>query len=197
MLGHSAARRALFPVLSMAAALSMTAVLCCATVWALNPEEVERRVQEIADQLRCPTCQSVSVKDSEATFSQQIREKVTRMVEEGQSDEAIKAYFVSRYGDWILRAPPAKGVGLVLWLLPGAAILIVGAALGWRIWRAGRRGGQPMPQAAVAAQVPGAVQAQPGSASIGQATPGTAPPGLSPEQLERVQRDLRRFSEED
>ena len=66
---------------------------------ALSEAELEKRVQTITDDLRCPTCQGLSVKDSDASFSIQIREKVRHMVEEGQSDEDIKAYFVSRYGD--------------------------------------------------------------------------------------------------
>ena len=101
----------------------------------LAPEEVERRVQTIADGLRCPTCQALSAKDSEAAFSVQIRDKVRHMVEEGQSDDQINAYFVSRYGEWILRAPPKQGLGLVVWVLPFAAILAAGAVLAWGIVR--------------------------------------------------------------
>lgn len=137
-----------------------------------SPEEIELRVQAITDQLRCPTCQAISVKDSEAAFSMQIRDKVKRMVEEGQSEDQIKAYFVSRYGDWILRAPAKEGVGLIVWLLPIAAILAVGAALAWTIVRRGRAKSRAAP------------------------APWPAAP-LTSDQRERVQADLKRFEEED
>jgi cytochrome c-type biogenesis protein CcmH len=135
---------------------------------ALSPEEIERRVQIVTDDLRCPTCQAISVKDSEAAFSVEIRDKVQRMVVEGQSDDDIKAYFVSRYGEWILRSPRKAGLGLLVWLLPFAAILAGGAALVVAILRHGRGTG---------------------------AAP--AAPSLTPEQRERVREDLKRFEEED
>ena len=44
-------------------------------------------------------------------------------MEKGNSDEEIIAFFTERYGEWILRAPPVSGFNLVLWILPGAAII--------------------------------------------------------------------------
>jgi cytochrome c-type biogenesis protein CcmH len=154
-------------------ALLLTALLFLSAARAAPPmtnEEVERRVLAITDDLRCPTCQGLSVKDSEAGFSQQIRDKVRLMVIEGQSDEDIKAYFVARYGEWILRAPKKEGFGLVLWLLPGLAIVAAGGAIFWRMHRRAKA------QAAV---------------------PASPLAGLTPAQRERLERDLRRFQEED
>jgi len=96
---------------------------------ALSGEALEIRVREISDGLRCPTCQAISVNDSEAAFSTQIKDKVRRMLQEGQNEEEIKAYFVSRYGEWILRAPKKEGLGLVLWFLPIGLIVLVGALI--------------------------------------------------------------------
>ena len=42
----------------------------------------------------------------------------------GKSDEEIIAYFVKRYGEWILRSPTKQGFNLLLWILPGAGIVI-------------------------------------------------------------------------
>ena len=49
-----------------------------------------------------------------------------------KSDEEIMAYFTERYGEWILRAPPVSGFNMVLWVLPGAAIL---SGFLWVIYR--------------------------------------------------------------
>jgi len=137
---------------------------------AARERAIDERVLAITDMLRCPTCQGISVRDSEASFSRQIRDKVRRMVEEGQSDEDIKAYFVSRYGEWILRAPKKEGLGLVLWLAPGAALLLAGGLIGFRLYRSHRHPAADLP--------PDAADA------------------LTPEQQARIQRDLRRFEED-
>lgn len=160
--------------LSAVALLALLGALCAPGAPA-QPSELERKVQRITEQLRCPTCQAVSVRDSEASFSRQIRSKVERMVEEGQSEEDIKAYFVSRYGEWILRAPKKEGLGLVLWLLPGAAVLLGGGLLGLHLYRTARR------KAAAGASGSAAAQAPP----------------LSEEQRRRVEADLARFEEQD
>ena len=83
----------------------------------------EERFKKLSNELRCPTCQGLSVKDSEAGFSTRIKGKISELMKQGKSDEEIMAYFVERYGEWILRAPPASGFNLVLWVLPGAAII--------------------------------------------------------------------------
>ena len=84
--------------------------------------EQQTRIKALVDDLRCPTCQGLSVKDSEAGFSVSIRNKAQEMVSQGYSDQEIRDYFVERYGEWILRAPPMKGFNLLLWALPGIAI---------------------------------------------------------------------------
>ncbi|MBF0236759.1 MAG: cytochrome c-type biogenesis protein CcmH [SAR324 cluster bacterium] len=105
-------------------------------VLALTPDELELEVQRISNELRCPTCQGLSVQESSTGFSLKIREKVAELIQEGQSDEQIEAYFVKRYGEWILRAPPKEGFNLILWFLPGVSI-VAGLFLVWlrsRYW---------------------------------------------------------------
>ena len=163
-------RRLACALLALGFALWMAALPAAA----LSPEEVDQRVLAITDDLRCPTCQALSVKDSEASFSDEIRDKVRRMVEEGQTDDQIKAYFVTRYGEWILRAPPKRGLGLVVWALPVVAVAGAGGAIAWSILR-GRRG----------------------RAARSGAAAGAAASALTPEQRERIQADLKRYEEED
>ncbi|MEE8436468.1 MAG: cytochrome c-type biogenesis protein CcmH [bacterium] len=128
-----AAGPAVLTVSALLTAFMLLAVLTAGQVWGLSENEIEKRTLRIADQLRCPTCQGLSVRDSTAPLSRQIQDKVRRMVAEGQSEEAIKAFFVSRYGEWILRAPKKEGLGLVLWLLPGLALLVSAGLIGYRL----------------------------------------------------------------
>lgn len=87
-----------------------------------NEEQMQERIYELYNDLRCPTCQGLSVKDSEASFSVQIRQKTDELVEQGYSDQQVRDYFVARYGEWILRSPPKEGFNLLLWSVPGIGI---------------------------------------------------------------------------
>jgi cytochrome c-type biogenesis protein CcmH len=89
---------------------------------ALSEAEMESRLKDLFNQFRCPTCQGLSVKDSEAGFSVQIRNKIKDMLQSGATDDEIRAYFVERFGEWILRSPPRQGFNLLLWFLPGLAM---------------------------------------------------------------------------
>ena len=105
--------------------LLFSLITCCipALTFSLEKDQLEERFKKLSNELRCPTCQGLAVKDSEAGFSTSIKGKIRELMEKGDSDEEIKAYLTERYGEWILRAPPVSGFNLVLWILPGAAII--------------------------------------------------------------------------
>ena len=114
--------------------LSVLNIICVmpAMIFASESAQFEVRFKKLSNELRCPTCQGLSVKDSEAGFSTSIKGKIHELMKQGKSDEEIMAYFVERYGEWILRAPPVSGFNIVLWVLPGTAIL---TGLLWVLYR--------------------------------------------------------------
>ncbi len=85
---------------------------------------MENRVREIAHKIRCPTCQAMSVKESDAGLSLNMKQRIRELLEEGKSEEEILQFFVERYGEWILRSPKKEGFSLLLWTLPGLIILV-------------------------------------------------------------------------
>jgi len=87
--------------------------------------EVEPRVFEIADKLRCPVCVSESVAQSSSATSIEMRNLIRDMLNEGQSEADILGYFQTRYGDWILLTPPRRGYYLVVWLAPIVGGLVI------------------------------------------------------------------------
>ena len=97
------------------------------------------RVQELAQQLRCPVCKSVSIAESPSDTATAMRQIVAEQVAAGRSDTAIIGYFRARYGDWVWLDPPARGTTLLLWLLPVGAALSGAAAVAGRV----RRRSQP------------------------------------------------------
>jgi cytochrome c-type biogenesis protein CcmH/NrfF len=91
--------------------------------------------RDVADELRCPTCQGLSVLDSDATFSVQIKEEVARQIESGKNKDQILQFFSERYGPWILRNPPKEGFNVIVWIFP-LALLVCGPIFVWYfVWR--------------------------------------------------------------
>lgn len=84
---------------------------------AVDPE-LDARVREIASDLRCPTCRSLSVYDSPSQMAQQMRTLIREQLRAGMSSEEIDAYFVDRYGEWILLRPTRTGLNWAVWLMP-------------------------------------------------------------------------------
>ncbi|TAJ78790.1 tetratricopeptide repeat protein [bacterium] len=90
-------------------------------VLAAKPADLEEEVRRIAAELRCVVCQNLSVADSPSEVAQQMRALIREQLQEGKSPEQIKAYFVSKYGEWVLLAPAPKGFNLLVWVLPFVA----------------------------------------------------------------------------
>lgn len=112
-------------------------------VVAAQQPDLEEQARQIAGELRCPVCQNLSAGDSPSELAQQMKGIILQQLKEGKSPDEIKAYFVSKYGAWVLLSPPAKGFGLLVWVLPyvvaAAGILLV--LLVVRRW-AGKKGRQ-------------------------------------------------------
>jgi cytochrome c-type biogenesis protein CcmH len=111
----------------------------------------EQQVYEVAAQLRCVVCQNLSVADSPSEMANQMRGIVRERLASGETPAEVRQYFVTRYGDWILLAPPRHGFTLLVWLAPLAAVLvgIVVVALLLRRWTAHRRPAPPPVDAAM------------------------------------------------
>src|SRR5579863_7456128 len=106
----------------------LTAIWSYVLLVAPVPESLDQRVHDVASQLKCPVCQGESVADSPSTISQQMRAVIRQQLQQGQSEQQIIQYFVSRYGNSILWSPPKQGFTMLAWIIP-IAILLAGALL--------------------------------------------------------------------
>jgi cytochrome c-type biogenesis protein CcmH len=91
--------------------------------------------KDVAADLRCPTCTGISVLDSDAPFSVQIKNEVKQQLSEGKSKSQILEFFTDRYGPWILREPPKRGVHLWAWIVPLGFLFLGPLAVWYFFWR--------------------------------------------------------------
>lgn len=88
-----------------------------------NPT-LEKRAQNIIRNLRCLVCQGQSLDQSEAYLARDLRQLIREKVRNGETDNAIYTYLVTRYGDYILQMPPVQANTLFLWLTPSLFLSI-------------------------------------------------------------------------
>ncbi len=89
-------------------------------------DQVDANTREVASGLRCPVCQGLSVADSSSKTSIEMHLTVRELVAAGYSKEQINAFFVSRYGEWVLLAPESSH--WIVWLAP---LLVGGLGIAW------------------------------------------------------------------
>lgn len=82
----------------------------------------EKRARALMETIRCLTCQSQSVADSDASMAGDMRSEIRRRIAAGEKPKAIRAWLISRYGDWVSYEPTAAPI---LWPLWGAPILLL------------------------------------------------------------------------
>jgi cytochrome c-type biogenesis protein CcmH len=62
-------------------------------------------------------------------MARQMKDLIRSQVAEGYTNEEVKEYFVSKYGEWVLLEPKAAGFNLLVYILPGVALLAGGALI--------------------------------------------------------------------
>ena len=96
-------------------------------------DDAEQRLRVMAQELRCLVCQNQSLADSNAPLAEDLRREIRQLIKQGQSDQQIRDFMVSRYGDFVLYQPPLKTSTSLLWFGPfvlfAFGLLIVGVVV--------------------------------------------------------------------
>ena len=95
--------------------------------WRQLPDPAkEAKAQAFMETIRCLVCQSQSIVDSDASIAGDMRSAIRERINAGEDPEAIRAWLVARYGDYISYTPRVTSVTWPLFAAP-IALLAVGA----------------------------------------------------------------------
>jgi cytochrome c-type biogenesis protein CcmH len=111
---------------------------------AVNPDEVlddpamEARAREISAELRCVVCQGENIDESNASIARDLRLLVRERLVAGDSNEAVIAFIVDRYGEFVLMRPTSEGANVLLWWAGPALFLTAAVGAGFYLRRRSR-----------------------------------------------------------
>ena len=88
---------------------------------------VEQRLVAISEEMRCLVCQNESLSASRSELAQDLRRELRTLIRAGRSDEEIREFMVSRYGDFVLYRPRIQPTTWLLWA--GPFVLMVTAVV--------------------------------------------------------------------
>lgn len=131
---------------SLVAIIGVAEVAYAAPVGTGLTLEQEARAAALYGQLKCPVCKNQSLASSTTFLADEMKAQIRDFVRMGATDEEILSHYVQRYGEWILLAPPARGRGLLAWVVPG----VLGAAGLFAAWAWLRRNSKEFVQETVA-----------------------------------------------
>jgi cytochrome c-type biogenesis protein CcmH len=80
--------------------------------------QIEQRMKNLTEQLRCLVCQNETLADSHADLAEDLRTQIREQMKAGKTDKEIIAYLTDRYGDFVLYKPPVKTTTYLLWFGP-------------------------------------------------------------------------------
>ena len=116
------------------AKLLLILVFVGATALGQDNPSLDRRVADLAQELRCLVCQNQTLADSNAPLAVDLRNQIREQLEAGRTERDVLDFMVARYGDFVLYRPPFKVSTVALWLGP-FVLLVLGAWIFLRIVR--------------------------------------------------------------
>ena len=106
-------------------ASSAFALFLAVSVAGADDAALDKRVIDLAAELRCLVCQNQSLAESNAGLAVDLRNQIREQLARGASEREVVDFMVARYGDFVLYRPPLKASTFFLWFGP-FVLLIAG-----------------------------------------------------------------------
>lgn len=102
----------------------------------LDDPRQEAKAQALMETLRCLKCQSQSIADSDAPMAGDMRNQVRERIAAGEEPEAIRAWLIERYGDYVTYTPQVRPLTAPLFAAPLVFLALAAILLRRRFRRA-------------------------------------------------------------
>jgi cytochrome c-type biogenesis protein CcmH len=89
----------------------------------------EHRYNQLGQEIRCVVCQSEPVATSSAKIAQDMRNVIKVRIMAGDSDDQVRQYFASHYGEYVLLRPQVNHATWALWLAPLFFLILGGVVV--------------------------------------------------------------------
>ena len=96
--------------------------MACSSLIEVTDEE--NRIKKLNKSIMCPVCPGESIDQSQNELAGYMRSIVREKIDQGNSDEEIRGYFVDRYGSVVLMEPPSSGLGMLAWAVPPVGLVV-------------------------------------------------------------------------
>jgi cytochrome c-type biogenesis protein CcmH len=96
-----------------------------------NANDAQSRARHLFEQVKCPTCQGQSVKESNAPSAEHIKAFIIQSIENGLTDEEILEELKRSFGEQIVFDPGFNDKSVILWLLP----VVFASTLLFLLWK--------------------------------------------------------------
>jgi cytochrome c-type biogenesis protein CcmH len=90
----------------------------------LDDPAQEEKAQALMETVRCLKCQSQSIADSDAPMAGDMRSQIRMRIAAGEDPEAIRAWLVERYGDYVSYSPRFTSLTWPLFVIPVVLIAL-------------------------------------------------------------------------
>ncbi len=98
-------------------------LLALVALVALPALAVALTVNDVAREVRCPTC-NTPLDVSSAPVAQDMKVYIGRRIEAGWTKQQIIDGLVDEFGENVLATPPKEGFGLIAWVVPGLFVAL-------------------------------------------------------------------------
>lgn len=111
-------------------------VLLASPAFAVLPDEIlsdpvlEARARALSQELRCVVCQGENIDESNAGIARDLRLLVRERLVDGETDQQILDFVVSRYGEYVLMRPTWGGANIILYVA-GPVLLLFALITGF------------------------------------------------------------------
>jgi cytochrome c-type biogenesis protein CcmH len=103
---------------------------------AADGRSVAARERALESRVMCPTCHEL-LSLSQSPVADRIRAFIRVQLTAGKSTGEVERELVAQFGPAVLASPPARGFGLLAWLIPAAGVaasaaVVLAFARAWR-----------------------------------------------------------------